>query len=73
MNLKSEIAPKGILFNYKDFVISGKDIIDYINNNERKSMPLSYFENNTYEIGIKYAPRLDYIKIVDKLINEHNN
>ena len=30
-------------------------------------------ENNTYEIGIKYAPRLDYIKIVDKLINEHNN
>ena len=57
----------------RDFVISGKDIIDYINNNERKSIPLSYFENNTYEIGIKYAPRLDYIKIVDKLINEHNN
>ena len=25
MNLKSEIAPKGILFNYKDFVISGKN------------------------------------------------
>ena len=57
----------------RDFVISGKDIIDYINNNERKSIPLSYFENNTYEIGTKYAPRLDYIKIVDKLINEHNN
>lgn len=25
MNLKSEIAPKGILFNYKDFIISGKN------------------------------------------------
>ena len=50
-----------------------RKVIDYINNNERKSIPLSYFENNTYEIGIKYAPRLDYIKIVDKLINEHNN
>lgn len=57
----------------KDFLIKGKDLIKYINNNERKSIPLSYFEENTYKIDIKYAPRIDYIKIVDKLINEYPN
>lgn len=57
----------------KDFLIKGKDLIKYINNNERKSIPLSYFEENTYKIDIKYAPRIDYIKIVDKLIDEYPN
>ena len=57
----------------KDFVIKGKDLIQYIDNNERKSIPLSYFEENTYKIEIKYAPRLDYIKVIDKIIDEYNN
>ena len=38
--------------------------------NDRKSIPLSYFEDNCYKIDIKYAPRIDYIKIVDKIIME---
>lgn len=78
--IKKVIKHNGIVFLIvrfstlnKSFVLKGENLIDYINNNERKSIPLSYFENNTYEIGIKYTPRLDYIKIVDKLINEHNN
>ena len=57
----------------KDFVIKGKDLINYIEGNERKSIPLSYFEENTYKIEIKYAPRLDYIKVIDKIIDEYNN
>lgn len=54
----------------KDFIIKGKDILEYIEQNERKSIPLTYFEANTYKLEIKYAPRLDYIKIVDKIIND---
>ena len=54
----------------KDYVLKGEDLIKFIKENERKSIPLSYFEENCYEINIKYAPRLDYIKIVDKLISE---
>ena len=55
---------------HKDFIISGNNLINYVDNTERKSIPLDYFENNCYKLDIKYAPRLDYIKIVDKLINE---
>lgn len=54
----------------KNFIIKGKDLINFINNNVRKSIPLEYFEKNCYAVDIKYAPRLDYIKIVDKLIEE---
>ena len=52
----------------KDYILGGKELIDFINDNERKSIPLSYFEDNCYELNIKYAPRLDYIKYVDKLV-----
>lgn len=54
----------------KDFILKGKDLISFLNENERKSIPLSYFEENCYKLDIKYSPRLDYIKIVDKLILE---
>ena len=54
----------------KDYIIKGTDLIEYINNNERKSIPLEYFEKKCYKLELKYAPRLDYIKIVDKLIEE---
>ena len=57
----------------KNYILNGKDLIDFISNNERKSIPLSYFEDNCYRIDIKYAPRLDYIKYVDKLILENAN
>lgn len=53
-----------------DYIIKGEDLIDFINNNQRKSIPLSYFEEKCYKLDIKYAPRLDYIKIVDILIKE---
>ena len=54
----------------KNFILKGTDLINFINNNVRKSIPLEYFEKNCYTVDVKYAPRLDYIKIVDKLIKE---
>lgn len=55
----------------KDYILKGKDLIEFLNNNDRKSIPLEYFEKYCYKLEIKYSPRLDYIKIVDKLIEEH--
>ena len=55
---------------HKDFVITGEELVKFILANDRKSIPLSYFEDNCYKIDIKYAPRIDYIKIVDKIIME---
>ncbi len=57
----------------KDFILNGVDLMEFIKDNERKSIPLSYFEDNCYKVDIKYAPRLDYIKIVDILIKEKKN
>ena len=54
----------------KNYLLKGKDLIDYINNNNKKSIPISFFEDNCYKLDIKYAPRLDYIKYVDDMVNE---
>ena len=59
-----------ISMNGNYYYLDGKDIIDFINNNDRKSIPFSYIEEKGYIIDKKIRPRLDYIKIVDKLYFE---
>ena len=51
----------------KTFLITYESLSDFINNNERKSIPLSYFESDGYIIKDKYNPRVDYLSILDKL------
>lgn len=59
-----------VRFNKKNstFLLPGDIFINYINNTERKSIPFDFFKKNSYIIETKYAPRLDYIKIIDKLL-----
>ena len=73
-HIKNVLYYKGIAFliirfNYhnKTFILMGKDLINFLNENDRKSIPYSYFINNCKEVAIKYAPRLDYLKIIDIL------
>lgn len=75
--IKKVIKHNGIVFLIvrfslldKNFILKGEDLINYINNNDRKSIPLEYFEKNCYKLELKYAPRLDYIKIIDNIIKE---
>lgn len=56
----------------KDFILMGKDFIDFIDNNDRKSIPLSYFEEKGYIIDISYIPRIDYLKVIDKILGGIN-
>ena len=58
-----------IRFNYHNqtFLLEGNKLLEFINNNERKSIPYEYFINNCQIIPIKYRPRLDYLKIIDIL------
>lgn len=49
------------------YLIKGEDLIDFIDNNKRKSIPLSYFEENCKKIEEKLNPRLDYLKVIDRL------
>lgn len=57
----------------KDYILLGKDLFDFLDNNNRKSIPLSYFKEKGYEIELSYSPRLDYLKIIDKIIGGNKN
>lgn len=51
------------------FLLKGEDIISFKDIYQRKSIPLDYFKEHGFIIDLKYNPRLDYIKIVDSIIN----
>lgn len=52
----------------KTFLLFAEDFFNYIDNNDRKSIPYEYFTEKGHEIIEKYSPRLDYLKIVDKYL-----
>ena len=58
---------------YKDFLLLGKDFIDYIDNNDRKSIPLEYFEEKGYILENSYMPRIDYLKIIKTIYGGNND
>lgn len=54
----------------KTFLIFTKDFISYINNNDRKSIPLTYIEEKGYLLKDGYNPIIDYIKILDNYLGD---
>ena len=54
----------------KTYLLFTEDFIYYINNNDRKSVPISFFEKNGYIIKEGYNPILDYIKIINNYLGE---
>ena len=50
------------------YLLTAEKLIDFIENINRKSIPLNYFKENAYLIKDGYRPRIDYLKIVDNLI-----
>ncbi len=53
----------------KTYLLFINDLISFIDNNTRVSIPLSYFEEKAYIIKEGFNPRLDYLKIIDNIIN----
>ncbi len=76
-HIKRVLRHKGIAFLIvrftilgKDFILMGNDLLDFIENNNRKSIPLAYFLERGLPLTLNYSPRLDYIKAIDKLMEE---
>ena len=76
-HIKNVIYQEGIVFLIvrfttinKTFLLMGEDLISFISNNDRKSIPYDYFNEYGYMLELKYNPRLDYINIIDKIIND---
>lgn len=51
----------------KTFLLTIESLMKFLDESKRKSIPLSYFEENCYIIKDKYNPRVDYLEILDKL------
>lgn len=51
----------------KTFLLEGNKLFEFIENESKKSIPLSYFEKYGHIIKEQYQPRLDYLSIVDEL------
>ncbi len=71
-HIKRVLNHQGIAFliieiNSKAFILKGETLIDFIENNERKSIPYQFIKDNGYEIIYRYNPILNYIDIVDKI------
>lgn len=57
----------------KTYLLEASKLIDFIKNEKRKSIPLSYFEVNAHIIKEKYQPRLDYLSVVDDIFFKGEN
>jgi len=70
-HIRKVIKQKGIVFliifmNNEFFLLKGEDIIEYINNTDKKSISFEYLNNKGYKIKESYTPRLKYLDTVDE-------
>ena len=73
-HIKDVLFFKGIVFLIirfnilnKTYILEGEKLINFLNTENKKSIPLDYFEKNCKTIELKYRPRLDYLKLIDIL------
>lgn len=71
-HIKSILKHGGIIFliifmNNEFLLFKGEDLIEFIQKEERKSIPYEYLKKVSYKIEEKFMPRLDYLSVVDKL------
>ena len=56
----------------KIYYLKGEDLITFIKNNKRKSIPLDYFNEKGYLLIERINPLIDYLKIIDELYFKEN-
>ena len=61
-----------IYMNDNYYLLPGDKLINYIDNNQIKTIPYDYINNNSYPIKLGINPYLDYIKAIDLIIKERS-
>lgn len=58
-----------LIVNIRDeyYLLKGEDLLEFVNNNTRKSIPYNFFNEHCYKIEEKLRPTIDYLKIVDEV------
>lgn len=77
-HIRNVLRHKGIIFllimiNSKCYILEGKLLLDFIDSNERKSIPYEFIQEKGIEVAYSYLKGVDYIKGVDLLIKEIEN
>lgn len=49
------------------YLLMAKDFLNFIDNNKKGTIPISYFKEKGYLIKEKFYPRVDYLEIVNNL------
>lgn len=49
------------------YYLEFQKFLKFVETTTRKSIPITYFKENGFEIKEKFNPRLDYLKIIDQL------
>ena len=56
-----------IRMNNINYLLTGEDYLNYIDNEDRKSIPYNYIKEKGYIIKEAYQPSLDYLKVIDQI------
>jgi len=55
------------------FLLTTEKLLKYMEETNKKSIPIDFFKKEAYLIKDGYTPRIDYLKIVDELIGGKHN
>ena len=50
------------------YLLMVNDFLKYIDNNDKKSIPIDFFREKAYLLKDRYMPRIDYLKVIDEII-----
>ncbi|MBQ6323281.1 MAG: Holliday junction resolvase RecU [Bacilli bacterium] len=50
------------------YLLTADDFLSFLNNTDRKSIPIDFFRNKGYLIKDSYKPIIDYLKVIDNII-----
>lgn len=56
-----------IRMNNINYLLTGEDYLNYIDNKDRKSIPYNYIKEKGYIIKEAYQPSLDYLNVIDQI------
>lgn len=77
IQIKRVIEHKGIAFllimiNAEVYLLEGKKLLSFIENNDRKSIPYDYLTREGIKIEYSYLKGVNYINAVDQIIKEND-
>ena len=50
------------------YLLEAKDFIEFLDNIKKSVIPISYFRDKGYNIKDKFIPRVDYLEIINKIL-----